>query len=472
MKEHRFILTVLSMSHGKVTDEKNLKVKWSSGQVADLTTKLFEFKNPYLQSRVFKYTGLPAPHLPYNVNFTEYVSSYLETRTSNLTNHTIERIQYGVNAFPGLNALATLNFIPTAYSAWSRYCQQRSAVRRRSTCRDFRSQYLPCFPVLPSGIPGGLGLEGYTNLFDIARSSGFSGSESIDNTACESSLCHIHHEDLPSVVFQRCMANPSKPLPPIVPPMFTMVRRRGVIACTNCRRRKIKCLTPDDPPKNPCQRCVKKGLKCEYLRVVDQDDELPTPTSSTQTPQFATEGHRSAPPTSAQYSKASHSGALPIIPQFYANPRMGPPNPGSSSPYPSTVPTNTQYSYPPYPTESVGTSYRPSNPTHVYNRAPVGTSSTFYSDAGAHLSPGSTPGYGIDRSQSQNMGTIPAPYALPQRTRNWMHKRLECSISTHYWCFGESPSHVVTRGSDTCRVGTLKLKIEYDEDAAVAKLLH
>ncbi|KAJ7624037.1 hypothetical protein DFH06DRAFT_1305206 [Mycena polygramma] len=68
------------------------------------------------------------------------------------------------------------------------------------------------------------------------------------------------------------MANRTS-LPPAVLPPLLFTRRRVIIACTNCRKRRVKCLTPEDPPLNPCERCVKKGLRCEYVTVSDQRGE-------------------------------------------------------------------------------------------------------------------------------------------------------------------------------------------------------
>ncbi|KAJ7731924.1 hypothetical protein DFH07DRAFT_781093 [Mycena maculata] len=69
---------------------------------------------------------------------------------------------------------------------------------------------------------------------------------------------------------------PSVPLPPM-----WMPRRRVITACTYCRKRKIRCLTWEEPPKNPCERCTKKGLKCEYITIADQRDEVSTKTNMT-----------------------------------------------------------------------------------------------------------------------------------------------------------------------------------------------
>ncbi|KAJ7731698.1 hypothetical protein DFH07DRAFT_991761 [Mycena maculata] len=43
-------------------------------------------------------------------------------------------------------------------------------------------------------------------------------------------------------------------------------RRRVYIACLNCRKRKIKCMS-DDSEMNPCTRCIRKGLVCRYVSV-------------------------------------------------------------------------------------------------------------------------------------------------------------------------------------------------------------
>ncbi|KAF7300883.1 C6 finger domain [Mycena kentingensis (nom. inval.)] len=50
-------------------------------------------------------------------------------------------------------------------------------------------------------------------------------------------------------------------------------RRRVIIACTNCRKRKVRCLTAEDSPVHPCTRCVAKGLRCEYITVTDQRED-------------------------------------------------------------------------------------------------------------------------------------------------------------------------------------------------------
>ncbi|KAJ7104886.1 hypothetical protein C8R44DRAFT_746146 [Mycena epipterygia] len=46
-------------------------------------------------------------------------------------------------------------------------------------------------------------------------------------------------------------------------------RRRVYIACLNCRKRKIKCLN-EESLQRPCERCIRKGLICEYIPVANE----------------------------------------------------------------------------------------------------------------------------------------------------------------------------------------------------------
>ncbi|KAJ7442021.1 hypothetical protein FB451DRAFT_1440748 [Mycena latifolia] len=58
------------------------------------------------------------------------------------------------------------------------------------------------------------------------------------------------------------------------PPVY--IRRRVYIACLNCRKRKIKCMTEEIDQK-PCVRCRRHGLACEYLPVADEPIQSGTP---------------------------------------------------------------------------------------------------------------------------------------------------------------------------------------------------
>ncbi|KAJ7927509.1 hypothetical protein B0H13DRAFT_2265536 [Mycena leptocephala] len=58
---------------------------------------------------------------------------------------------------------------------------------------------------------------------------------------------------------------------------------RNRIACTNCRRRKVKvsvpipaCITGEKQPLSPCKRCVKEKLTCEYVAVSNADETVST----------------------------------------------------------------------------------------------------------------------------------------------------------------------------------------------------
>ncbi|KAJ7166385.1 hypothetical protein C8R43DRAFT_1121955 [Mycena crocata] len=57
--------------------------------------------------------------------------------------------------------------------------------------------------------------------------------------------------------------------PVITPPPG---HQRNRIACTNCRRCKVKCLSTGKRPPSPCERCVKEGATCEYA-AASPDEE-------------------------------------------------------------------------------------------------------------------------------------------------------------------------------------------------------
>ncbi|KAJ7099871.1 hypothetical protein C8R43DRAFT_1141400 [Mycena crocata] len=73
-------------------------------------------------------------------------------------------------------------------------------------------------------------------------------------------------------------------------------RRRVYIACLNCRKRKIKCMT-DDTEQQPCERCIRKGLMCEYLAVGNEDSTSAPP------PGRSSAGHS---PSSSSYPSGSY----------------------------------------------------------------------------------------------------------------------------------------------------------------------
>ncbi|KAJ6537278.1 hypothetical protein DFH09DRAFT_1283651 [Mycena vulgaris] len=60
--------------------------------------------------------------------------------------------------------------------------------------------------------------------------------------------------------------------------LFTR-RRRVYIACSNCRRRKIRCITNEESPEMPCERCARRGFTCEYRAVCEGDVPSPSQVS-------------------------------------------------------------------------------------------------------------------------------------------------------------------------------------------------
>ncbi|KAK7030093.1 hypothetical protein R3P38DRAFT_3266900 [Favolaschia claudopus] len=61
-------------------------------------------------------------------------------------------------------------------------------------------------------------------------------------------------------------------MPPTSPRLFVPWVKRTDLACTPCRRRKIKCKISKDRPRDPCERCRKRHLECEYMSVTEQED--------------------------------------------------------------------------------------------------------------------------------------------------------------------------------------------------------
>ncbi|KAJ6448643.1 hypothetical protein C8R45DRAFT_1115154 [Mycena sanguinolenta] len=53
---------------------------------------------------------------------------------------------------------------------------------------------------------------------------------------------------------------------------FIVRRRRTTMACVNSRMRKMRCITTEQPPKNPCDRCGKKG---QYVSIDTHHDDVP-----------------------------------------------------------------------------------------------------------------------------------------------------------------------------------------------------
>ncbi|KAJ3967536.1 hypothetical protein EV361DRAFT_487360 [Lentinula raphanica] len=118
-------------------------------------------------------------------------------------------------------------------------------------------------------------------------------------------------------------------------------RRRAQIACRNCRKRKIKCVTNEEPPHNPCERCQRKGLICEYVAVGEP-----------------------SPPSTPALERSVKTEQIPLSSQGYSY--------AGGSQYPnSTYPTehsmgNQMVGYPSYP--------HMGNPSHPAHLDPLGFS--------------------------------------------------------------------------------------------------
>ncbi|KAJ7176082.1 hypothetical protein C8R43DRAFT_1230310 [Mycena crocata] len=121
---------------------------------------------------------------------------------------------------------------------------------------------------------------------------------------------------------------------------FALNRRRTIMACSNCRKRKIRCMTPEQPPVNPCARCVKRNLHCEYVAAPEPEyysnsgnADFPTQDLPDAGP---TRSRTPAPPTWTQPAPAPshHQGFNPAPPLPYTGPPMNRPR-YSGSTYPS-----------------------------------------------------------------------------------------------------------------------------------------
>ncbi|KAJ7240441.1 hypothetical protein C8J57DRAFT_1478094 [Mycena rebaudengoi] len=141
--------------------------------------------------------------------------------------------------------------------------------------------------------------------------------------------------------------------------------RRGRIACSNCRKRKMKCITTEKYPRSPCERCTKEGTRCEYIAVTN-DEETSSPPSS---------------PTSGRSNSYAESASNvpkwvePMDPESYARrkgmrpPPNSPPTHQNPPAYGNTIPPSphswTSFRHqpilPPY-SPSGGAAYSPNQP--------------------------------------------------------------------------------------------------------------
>ncbi|KAJ7679730.1 hypothetical protein B0H17DRAFT_77947 [Mycena rosella] len=71
-------------------------------------------------------------------------------------------------------------------------------------------------------------------------------------------------------------STPPTETPPLHPAPFAIKRRRTILACSNCRKRKIRCITTEQPPVHACARCTKRGMACEYVVATDDESRSPS----------------------------------------------------------------------------------------------------------------------------------------------------------------------------------------------------
>ncbi|KAJ7738785.1 hypothetical protein B0H16DRAFT_1465632 [Mycena metata] len=179
----------------------------------------------------------------------------------------------------------------------------------------------------------------------------------------------------------------SRPADPNFSP-FTK-RRRVYIACTACRKRKIRCITAEESPDKPCERCSEKGLRCEYLAVAE---EQPPSSSHPHAPsgrnaRFSNPGQ--LPPSGSQFPGGYPGNAPPTqhsnTPHNAYHPR--PPYSGQMSgpPVPPFTPTQYQSQFPGAP-QNPG---QGQHPGYQYSSAPPpqAPQSTHYASQGPYMQP-------------------------------------------------------------------------------------
>ncbi|KAK6988592.1 hypothetical protein R3P38DRAFT_2804344 [Favolaschia claudopus] len=121
-------------------------------------------------------------------------------------------------------------------------------------------------------------------------------------------------------------------------------RTRVFLACIHCRRLKQKCMT-DGLGERPCDRCVRKNIKCEYLTVGEEDEQATGTYNSpgySQNPQSVPAGsYHGAPVAGEPMSPPVHDWRAASYGQSPQNPLPG----GSQFQPGQNYPPFTGYSY-------------------------------------------------------------------------------------------------------------------------------
>ncbi|KAF7326161.1 Zn(2)-C6 fungal-type domain-containing protein [Mycena kentingensis (nom. inval.)] len=113
-------------------------------------------------------------------------------------------------------------------------------------------------------------------------------------------------------------------------------RQRAPIACVHCRKRKIRCIAEQN--MRPCERCVRKGLQCDYMPVADPRNNAPG--SAPASPTTPSAPQRGLATTSAPQAHRAPPGSVQGgVPHPHAQTYY----PGARSRTPAPVPSQNLY---------------------------------------------------------------------------------------------------------------------------------
>ncbi|KAJ7923329.1 hypothetical protein B0H13DRAFT_1864956 [Mycena leptocephala] len=199
-----------------------------------------------------------------------------------------------------------------------------------------------------------------------------------------------------------------------------MKRRRAYVACTNCRKRKIKCVTVSEVDYRPCTRCAKKGLQCEYFAVPgDYSTQPDTPPPENQAPRQSDSGWIPQPITppsagindylggNSSSSMGVRSGTVPPAAGGSRYPYRSRPAPVPAAPVAST--SNASWAQQPPPQQ-----YSSTYPQAGYapmQQHPGAAAPRYYS--GTPYIPAPNAGHGGGPFYGQNYGQSYLPQAQP-----------------------------------------------------------
>ncbi|KAJ7889952.1 hypothetical protein B0H14DRAFT_3708751 [Mycena olivaceomarginata] len=147
--------------------------------------------------------------------------------------------------------------------------------------------------------------------------------------------------------------------------------QRNRIACSNCRKRKVKCISKEKYPTSPCERCSKEGTTCEYVAISNNE---------------------------GMSSGNDISWAEPLDPESYARSQGAFPPAAPASRAPSMYPGYGAYA-PGYPNQTPP--FRPPEYSHSSQFIPAGPGSSFR--------PGNQPPATAGRPNAAYSGTSPQP---------------------------------------------------------------